>query len=42
MMKSQDVEAWLLGINKFFKIQDDSENMKAKIASFNLKGKANI
>jgi len=42
MKKSQDVEAWLLGMNKFFRLHDYSENMKAKIATFCLKGKADI
>ena len=33
--RSQDAEAWLLGMNKFFKLHDYSENMKAKINAFN-------
>ena len=42
MEKSQDAEAWLLGMKKFFMLHDYSENMKAKVATFSLKGKANI
>jgi len=42
MKKSHDVEAWLLGMRKFFRLHDYSENMKAKIATFSLKGKADI
>ena len=39
MKKSQDIEAWLLGMNKFFRFHDYLENMKAKIVTFSLKGK---
>jgi len=42
MKKSKDVEAWLLAMNKFFKMHDYLKNMKAKIATFSLKGKSNI
>ena len=42
MKKSQDAEAWLLGMRKFFRLHDYSENMRAIIATFNLKGKAYI
>ena len=42
MKKSQDVEAWLLGIKKFFWLHDYSENMKAKIDTFSLEGKVDI
>ena len=42
MKKSQDVESWFLGMNKFFRVHDYSENMKAKITTFSLKGKADI
>ena len=42
MKKSEDAEAWLLGMRNFFKLHDYSENMKAMIATFNLKGKADI
>jgi len=42
MKKSQDVEAWVLGMKKFFKLHDYSENMKARVATFSLKGKTNI
>jgi len=42
MKKSQDVKAWFLQMNKFFRLHDYSTNMKAKIATFSLKGKAYI
>ena len=42
MKKPQDAKAWLLGMRKFFKLHEYSENMKSKIATFNLKGKVEI
>lgn len=42
MKKSQDEEAWFLGMNKFFKLHDYSKNMKARISTFNVKGKIDI
>ena len=42
MKKSQDAEAWILGIRILFRLHDYSENMKARIATFSLKGKADI
>ena len=30
----QDIEAWLLGINKYFQVQDYSRNMKARVSIF--------
>ena len=39
---SKHVEAWLLGMNNFFELHDYTENLKAKITIFNLKGKENI
>jgi len=42
MKKSQDAKAWLLGMRKFFILHDYLENMKAKIDTFNLKGKTYI
>lgn len=42
MKKLKDAKAWLLGMNKFFIIHDYSENMKTRIATFSLKGKADI
>lgn len=42
MKKSQDGEAWLLGMKKFFRLHDYSENMKEKIVTFSVKGKADI
>ena len=42
MKKTQDVEAWFLGMNKLFRLHDYSENMKTRIITFSLKGKAHI
>ena len=42
MKKPWDVEAWFLGSRKFFKLHDYSENMKARVVTFSLKGKAHI
>ena len=39
---SQEAEAWLLGIRKYFQVQDYSRNMKARVAIFNLIGRASI
>ena len=38
----QEGEAWLLGIKKYFQVQDYSGNMKARVAIFNLNGRASI
>ena len=38
----QEAEAWLLGIRKYFQVQDYSGNMKARVAIFNLMGRASI
>jgi hypothetical protein len=40
--KGEEVEAWLLGMNKYFRVHDFSENLKARVATFNLNGKASI
>eukprot|EP00253_Pinus_taeda_P032219 PITA_32219 len=40
--KSEDVEAWILGMNKFFELDEYTYDMKARISIFNLKGKADI
>jgi len=42
MKKSKDVEAWLLQMNKIFRLHDYSENIKVGITTFSLKGKATI
>jgi len=42
MKKSQDTEAWLLGMSKFFRLHDYSKNMKAKIDTFSIKVKSYI
>ena len=38
----KEAEAWLLGIKKYFQVQDYSGNMKARVAIFNLNGRASI
>jgi hypothetical protein len=40
--KGEQAEAWLLGLKKYFKVHDFSENLKARVATFNLNGKASI
>jgi hypothetical protein len=40
--KREEVEVWILGLKKYFRIHDYSENLKARIAIFNLNGKASI
>ena len=42
MKKLWDADAWLLGMRKFFRLHDYSENMKAMITTFSLKGKVDI
>lgn len=42
MKKPKDVEARLLRMNKFFRLHSYSDNMKAKITNFSLRGKENI
>lgn len=36
------MEGWILGLKKYFRIHDYSDNMKVKIKKFNLKGKEDI
>ena len=38
----QEVEAWLLGMRKYFQVQDYSGNMKERVTIFNLNGRASI
>ena len=38
----QEAEAWLLGMNKYFRIHDFSGNEKARIFIYNLNGRASI
>ena len=38
----QEAEAWLIGIKKSFQVHDYSRNMKARVAIFNLNGRASI
>lgn len=40
--RSQDAEAWLLGMRIFFRLHDYSENMKDRVSTFILKGKVDI
>jgi hypothetical protein len=40
--KGEEAEAWLLGLKKYFRVHDFSENMKARVATFNLNEKASI
>ena len=42
MKKSQDAEAWFLGMNKLIRLHEYSGNKKARITNFSLKGKADI
>ena len=39
---AQEAEAWLLGMRKYFQVQDYSGNIKATVAIFNLTGIASI
>jgi len=38
----EEAKAWILGMNKFFELHEYTDNMKAIIAIFSLKGKADI
>jgi hypothetical protein len=38
----EEVEAWLLDIKKYFQIYNYSNNMKVRMAIYNLKGKSSI
>jgi hypothetical protein len=40
--KGEEAEAWLLGLKKYFRFHDFSENLKARVATLNLNGKASI
>ena len=40
--KGEDAEAWLSGMKKYFQIYNYSDRLKAKMAIYNLTGKANI
>lgn len=42
MKNSEDVETWFFGMNKFFRLHSYSKKMKAKITTFNIKGKVDI
>ena len=38
----QEAEPWLLGMRKYFQVQEYSGNMKARVAIFNLYGRVSI
>ena len=38
----QEAESWVLGIKKYFQVQDYSGNMKARLAIFNMNGRSSI
>jgi hypothetical protein len=40
--KGEETKVWLLGLKKYFRVHDYSENSKVQIAIFNLNGKASI
>jgi hypothetical protein len=40
--KGEEAEAWLLGLKKYFRVHDFSENLKARVATFNLNIKSSI
>ena len=40
--KGEEVEAWLLGMKKYFQIYNYSNQLKARMTIYNLIGKANI
>ena len=42
MKKSEDAEAWILGMNKLFELHEHTDNMKARVVIFSLKGKADM
>ena len=42
LKKLEDAEAWLLKMKNFFELHNYMDNMKAKVATFNLKYKAYI
>jgi len=42
MKGSQYEEVWFLGMKKLFKLHEYLENIKSKIATFSVKGKADI
>ena len=38
----QEAEAWILGMRKYFQVQDYSKNMKVRVSIFNLNVKSSI
>jgi hypothetical protein len=40
--KEEDVETWLLGMRKYFQLQNYSSHAEGRIAMYQLKGKASV
>jgi hypothetical protein len=40
--KGEEVEAWLLGMRKYFQLHDYPSNVETKIATYHLQGKATM
>jgi hypothetical protein len=40
--KGEEVEAWLLGMRKYFQLHDYPSNVEAKIATYHLQGKSSM
>jgi hypothetical protein len=40
--KGEEEKIWILGLKKYFRVHDYSENLKARISIFNLNGKVSI
>jgi hypothetical protein len=40
--REDDVEAWLLGLRRYFQLHNYSSNLEARIATYHLHGKATI
>jgi hypothetical protein len=40
--KDEDAEAWLLGMRKYFQLHNYSSHVEARIAIYQLKGKASM
>jgi hypothetical protein len=38
--REDDVEAWLLGLRRYFQLHNNSSNLEAKISTYHLHGKA--
>lgn len=40
--KDEEVEAWMLGVKKYFRCHNYSKNMKERVSIFSLKGEDDI